>query len=58
MNDKDKRYEFHVELEDGQQVQWVNLTRRQAESMCKWTSDHVQDKNLREWGWSEMKEGV
>lgn len=54
MTDK-KRYEFFVHLNDGQEVRWTNLTKRQAQTMYKWTTEHQLQGGFNSWGWEEVK---
>lgn len=48
------KYAFFIETEDGQEVRWSNLTKRQAESLYKWTDEHLP-MNIKTHGWEEVK---
>ena len=50
-----KRYVFFICNNDGAEFRWRNLTRRQAESMNKWTEKHIDWLNVKSFGWSEME---
>lgn len=50
-----KRYEFFITDTNGATFRWRNLTKRQAESMNKWTEDHVDWLNVASFGWGETK---
>jgi len=47
------KYVFAVELYDGQELRWTNLTQHQAKCMYKWVGQLQQ--NYKAAGWEEMK---
>jgi hypothetical protein len=53
MNVETPKYEFSIELYDGQELRWVNLTRHQAQSMYKWANQLQQ--NYKGCRWEEMR---
>jgi hypothetical protein len=50
-----KRYIFFITNKDGATFRWCNLTKRQAESINKWTEDHIDWLNVASFGWREME---
>lgn len=52
---EEKRYVFFIAHNDGQEFRWRNLTRRQAESMNKWTEEHIDWINVKSFGWGEQE---
>lgn len=48
-------FEFFIADKDGATFRWRNLTKRQAESMNKWTEDHIDWSNVASFGWGEME---
>ena len=45
-----KRYEFFITDTNGATFRWRNLTKRQAESMNKWTEDYIDWLNVASFG--------
>ena len=49
------KYVFWVELSDGQEIRWSNLTKHKAQNMHKWTEESVLWSNIKAYGWGEQK---
>jgi hypothetical protein len=54
MNEENKKYAFWIELEDGQEVRWSNLTKTQATRMYAMTDQRLP-LNIKTHGWEEQK---
>jgi hypothetical protein len=54
MNEENKKYAFWIELADGQEVRWSNLTQTQATRMHAMT-DKKLPLNIKAYGWEEQQ---
>lgn len=48
------KYTFYIELRNGEEVSWNNLTEKQAKDMYKYTDIRLPG-NVERYGWKEQK---